>query len=129
MAGDEEDNDRDGDADAADTQNPDPGDLPGDYNTIPDGNLEIWTTGKTNKVHFSISEIDITSGNSLEFTLGIFTDHNPAKNHPGKQCYTSPSPVDEPYELNSGAVIKFIDPDTGLQLSAHTASIPIEVVE
>ncbi len=129
MAGDDVDNDRDGAADAADPENPDPGDLPGVYNTIADGELEIRTTGKTNKVHFCISEIDITSGNSLTFTLGVFTDHNPAKKNSGKQCYTSPSPPDEPYELNSGAVIKFTDGDTGLQLSAHTASIPVEVVE
>jgi len=130
MAGDEVDNDRDGYADADDPENPDPGDLPGDYNTIPDGTLEIRTTGKTNKVHFCIKEIDITSGSEpLIFTLGVFTDHNPAKNDPGKQCYTSPSPPDEPYELNSGAVIKFTDPETLLQLSAHTASIPVEVVE
>lgn len=119
MAGDLVDNDRDDLTDEGD-----PGDLAAGYNAVPDGDLSIRTTGKANKVHFAITSIDIGIGGSLQFVLGIFTDHNPAKKGSGKQCYTS----DGEHDLNSGATLKFTDPATGLQLSAHTPPIPVTVV-
>ena len=98
------------------------GDLGSAYNKIPGtAALDIKVRGKANKVQFKITGIDILSSESAEFLLGIFTDKNPA----GKQCYTS----DGTYELNSGAVLKFIDPETGFQLSAHTPPIDVEVTE
>jgi hypothetical protein len=120
MAGDEVDNDRDK---PKEVDEGDWGDLAPEYNTIPDGDLTFKTPGKSNKVHFWIEEIDITTGDSLNFVLGIFTDRNPSKW--GQQCYTS---TYENHPLNSGATLKFTDPDTGLQLSAHTCPILIDVV-
>ena len=116
MAGDEVDNNLSGGIDEGV-----PGDLDSMYNTIPSGTLDIKVRGKANKVQFKITGISISSFGSAEFVLGIFTDKNPA----GKQCYTS----DGTYELNSGAVLKFIDPGTGFQLSAHTPPIDVEVTE
>ncbi|MBE0481108.1 MAG: hypothetical protein IBX68_09025, partial [Dehalococcoidia bacterium] len=43
----------------------------------------------------------------------------------GQQLYTEPGD----YELNSGAVLKFIDPDTGFQLSAHTPPLVVTAFE
>jgi len=99
------------------------GDLAEGYNTIPDGDLTFKTPGKSNKVHFWIKEIDITVGDSLDFVLGIFTDKNPSKW--GQQCYTSPCL----HYLNSGATLKFTDPGTGFQLSAHTCPLPVYVTD
>jgi len=118
MAGDEVDNNRDQEVDEGDW-----GDLAPDSNTIPDGDLTIKTTGKTNKVHFWIEEVDIATGDSLDYVLSIFTDRNSSKW--GQQCYTS---TYEDLPLNSGATIKFTDPETGFQLSAHTCPILIDVV-
>ena len=118
MADDDVDNDRDASVDEGDW-----GDLAGSWNTIPDGTLDIRTPGKSNKVHFKITGINVTAGDSLDFVLGVFTDKNPAKKNSGKQCYTS----DGTYDLNSGAVLKFTDPETGFQLSAHTPPITVEV--
>ncbi len=122
MAGDDVDNDQDDEVDEGG-----PGDLLALYNTIPAGaTLGIETKGKTNKVQFEITGIDIGSGGSLDFVLGIFTDKNPGKKNrdpSGTQEYTTQGC----YELNSGATVKFIDPDTGLQLSAHTCPIPVTV--
>ena len=119
MAGDGVDNDLDGDTDDGEY-----GDLDLDYNIIPSGTLDILVRGKANKVHFKITEIYIGAFEGSCFDLGIFTDKNPA----GKQCYTT----DAIYEINSGAVLKFIDPDPdgpGFQLSAHTPPITVEVTE
>jgi hypothetical protein len=120
MAGDEVDNDRDK---PKEVDEGDWGDLAPEYNTVPDGDLTIKTTGKTNKVHFWIKEIDITAGDSLNFVLGIFTDRNPSRR--GHQCYTSTC---EDHPLNAGATIKFTDPETGFQLSAHTCPVLVDVV-
>ncbi len=107
-----------------------PGDLAAGYNTVP-GTLTTRLTGKTNKVHLSITGIDIAAGETVQCVLGIFTDYNPGKGKtPGIHCYSSPTPPGgEPYELNSGAVIKFTDPNTDFQLSAHTGSLTVTVVE
>ena len=116
MAGDDVDNDLDGVID-----NGPSGDLSTLYNNIPCGTLDIVVRGKANKVQFEITGIDISSNGSEVFTLGIFTDKNPA----GKQSYST----DGTYELNSGAVLKFIDPGTGFQLSAHTPPLTVDVTE
>lgn len=122
LAGDNVDNDQDGGVDEGD-----PGDLDGTANSIPSGTLAIETKGKTNKVQLDITGIAVDDGDTLYFVLAIFTDKNPGKKNrdpSGTQEYTSPGT----YELNSGAVIKFTDPATSLQLSAHTAPIEITVV-
>ncbi|UCD30157.1 MAG: hypothetical protein JSV03_06720 [Planctomycetota bacterium] len=117
MADDDVDNDKD---DLIDEGGP--GDLPAGYNTIPSGTLSYETKGKTKKVQLEITGISVGIGGSLDFVLGIFTDCNPGKgkNAPHQE-YTSPGD----YELNSGATVKFIDPATGLQLSAHTCPITV----
>jgi len=120
LAGDAVDNDRD--KPKLDDEG-DWGDLAPGYNTIPDGSLTVKTPGKSNKVHFWIKEIDITASDSLDFVLGIFTDRNPSKW--GQQCYTSPCL----HYLNSGATLKFTDPGTGFQLSAHTCPLPVYVTD
>jgi hypothetical protein len=121
LAGDEVDNDQDGDVD-----DDAPGDLGAGSNTIPVGTLAIETKGSSNKVQLDITDVDVGVAGSVDFVLAVFTDKNPGKKKrtpSGTQEYTSPGT----YELNSGAVVKFIDPGTGLQLSAHTAPIPVTV--
>ena len=114
MAGDEVDNNLSGEIDEEV-----PGDLGSMYNNIPSGTLDIKVRGKANKVQFEITGISIPISENPDFVLGIFTDKNPA----GKQSYST----DGTYELNSGAVLKFIDPGTGFQLSAHTPQITVVV--
>jgi uncharacterized repeat protein (TIGR01451 family) len=121
LAGDEVDNDQDGDVDDGD-----PGDLAAGSNSIPVGTLAIETKGRSNKVQLDITDVDVGVAGSVDFVLAVFTDKNPGKKKktpPGTQEYTSRGT----YELNSGAVVKFIHPDTSLQLSAHTAPIPVTV--
>jgi uncharacterized repeat protein (TIGR01451 family) len=125
IAGDGIDNDRDGTADDGDA-----GDLSDAYNIIPVGSdLGLRLTGKSNKVHLKVSGVDVDSGNSALCVLGVFTDYNPGKGKtPGIHSYSSPGT----YEINSGAVVKFTDPDPdgpGFQFSAHTPSIEITVYE
>jgi hypothetical protein len=121
MAGDGVDNDMDK---PAMVDEGDWGDLAPDYNVIPDGDLTIQTTGKTNKVHFWVNGIDLAAGDSFDFVLGVFTDRNSSRW--GHQCYTS---LFEAHPLNSGATVKFTDPETGFQLSAHTCPVLIDVVD
>lgn len=125
IAGDGIDNDRDGVVDDGDE-----GDLDAAYNVIPAGSdLDLRLTGKTKKVHLKLSNIDVASGDSALCVLGIFTDYNPGKGKtPGIHSYSSPGT----YEINSGAVLKFTDPDPdgpGFQLSAHTPSIDVTVYD
>jgi len=109
------------------------GDLDEAYNMLP-GNLRnevvdlvIKTKGKTNKVQFKVNGIDIDVGGEVECTFGVFTDYNPGKGKPnGIHCYST---AGEDYELNSGATIKVLDPTTGLQLSATTGPVLIDVEE
>jgi hypothetical protein len=54
----------------------------------------------------------------------ISTDTNPK----GHQEYTSPSPPCDPYEMNSGVVLKFKNAE-GIQFSAHTPQIFVHAVE
>jgi branched-chain amino acid transport system substrate-binding protein len=86
------------------------------------GDASAKTTGKTKKVHLSWDVGDIADGEWVGSDMWIHTDLNPA----GKQEYTDQWPTE--HELNSGATLKFTDPSTGFQLSAHTGPILVETV-
>ena len=118
LAGDNVDNNRVGGKDEGVN-----GDLAPEYNTMTNGTLSVKTPGKSNKVHFWIKNINVGAGDSWTCTLGIFTDRNPSKW--GQQCYTSPCL----HYLNSGATLKFTDPVTDFQLSAHTCPLPVYVTD
>lgn len=81
-----------------------------------DMKMKIRTKGNSKKVTWTwtIGDLDPSQKSPLLKFL-ISTDLNPA----GKQEFTSPGC----YELNSGVVIKFKDPMTGNQLSAHTGPV------
>ncbi|MFX0081257.1 MAG: hypothetical protein ACFE94_05845 [Candidatus Hodarchaeota archaeon] len=83
--------------------------------------FNIFWTGKSHKVHFEWTIGNLGSGDSTSIIIGVSTDTNPA----GHQEYTT-SGV---YELNSGATLKFIDPEQDMQLSAVTDSIYVEVYD
>jgi len=88
------------------------------------GELVTSETGKTNKVHLTWDlEGDLANEDSAWLVLDISTDINPGggKKNGGHQEYTSPGWND----LNSGAVVKFIDSETGFQLSAHTPPLSV----
>jgi uncharacterized repeat protein (TIGR01451 family) len=139
VAGDGVDNDQDKPEDIDENE---PGDLDASNNTLPAEASawadSFWTTGSSNKVHIVITGIDITTGEGSDsVVLAIFTDKNPGKKKKtpsGTQEYTTangPDPEDV-YYLNSGATVKFIDPDPtryGFQLSAHTLPIKVKVSE
>jgi hypothetical protein len=88
------------------------------------GEWDFKTIGKSKKVFLtwdlSLVEGDFPADTSAVLKLQISTDLNPS----GKQEYTTPGT----YELNSGAVLKFKNPD-GIQLSAHTPILEVTVVE
>jgi hypothetical protein len=83
------------------------------------GPVTIERSGDTEKVHLSWA----VGGLPDTLTLEISTDWNPGhgKKDPGVQEYTSLGS----HDLNSGATLKFTDPSTGLQLSAHTAPLTV----
>jgi len=84
--------------------------------------------GKTEKHHISWDVGDVNDANSAELVLEISTDINTGTGKgkkSGHQEYTSTGE----HCLNSGAVLKFIDPQTGFQLSAHTPEICIEAYD
>lgn len=83
------------------------------------GMVELKTKGKSDKVTLKWTIGDISPGSGYSLWLNVSTDLNPS----GKQEFTSPGC----YELNSGSVVKFIDPLTGNQLSAHTGSVKVVV--
>jgi hypothetical protein len=74
-----------------------------------------WTTKGNIKMTWDVG--DLEPGDTATLILEIST-----KVFKGKQKYTSPGW----YELNSGATLKFKNPD-GIQLSAHTGSIGFDV--
>jgi hypothetical protein len=86
---------------------------------ITDGTYTETTKGKSAKVFLTWDIGDLPDGETARLALLVSTDLNPA----GKQEYSSPGT----YELNSGATLKFIDPD-GTQLSAYTDSIYVTVL-
>ncbi|MBN2130825.1 MAG: hypothetical protein JW741_15090 [Sedimentisphaerales bacterium] len=98
---------------------------------IPFGWVDSYTTGKAEKVHWTWTvDESLADGEVVWVLLHLSTDINPGqdKKKPhgthGKNEYTEPCY----HELNSGAVLKFIDPATGNQLSAHTPPIIVKVV-
>ena len=82
--------------------------------------LTLWLTGKTDKVHLFWYIGDLAPGETARLILLVSTDLNPA----GHQEYTEPGI----YEMNSGATLKFIDPEQDMQLSAVTDSIYVTVL-
>jgi hypothetical protein len=87
---------------------------------IEDGtDLTIKEKGRSKKVSLTWTIGEIGEGGSVVLRMYISTDLNPS----GRQEYTTPGI----YEMNSGATLKFRNPD-GIQLSAHTPSIMIEAV-
>lgn len=90
------------------------------------GDVTLKTTGKTKKVHLTWEEFgDLDDEGLAQLWLEISTDINTGTGNskkPGHQEYTSTGW----HDLNSGAVLKFIDSEgTGFQLSAHTPSITV----
>ncbi|MFH1616868.1 MAG: hypothetical protein ABIG61_17515 [Planctomycetota bacterium] len=84
--------------------------------------------GNTLKQFLTWNIGNLADSNSAELVLEVSTDINPGTGHgkkSGHQEYTSPGE----HCLNSGAVIKFIDPGTGYQLSAHTPELIVEAYE
>jgi len=109
-----------------------------DFQASPGSSLNARLTGKTEKQHLTWDlGGDLADGASGYLWLIISTDINTGRgtankpngngNNPksGHQEYTE----DGEHELNSGAVLKFIDPITGFQLSAHTPPITVVAYE
>jgi len=104
-----------------------------DGNWTGGGNITILKmSGRTEKLHLAWTGIPNFEDNDYALALlEISTDMNPGRGSkhapwkPGKQEYTEAGE----HDLNSGAVLKFTDPDTGFQLSAHTPPITVVAVE
>jgi hypothetical protein len=77
----------------------------------------LFTSTKKGNIKMTWTIGDLEPGETATLMLQIST-----KMHKGKQKYTSPGH----YELNSGATLKFKNPD-GIQLSAHTGPIEFDV--
>jgi hypothetical protein len=88
---------------------------------VVDDRFDAVTRGNTDKIQMSW-EIDEFDGDETLLILPG-TDLNPGqkKKDAPKWEYTT---ADDHY-LNSGATLKFVDPDTGLQLSAHTPALMV----
>jgi len=85
------------------------------------GRWQYKTKGNSDKVFLTWEIGDLAISGTATLTLEISTDLNPA----GHQEYTE---LGEEV-LNSGATLKFIDPDQDMQLSAYTGSITVDVEE
>ena len=86
------------------------------------GTLEIKLSGKTDKPKIKWDDFSLSDGTSETANLTVSTDVNPG----GQHSYSTAGE----YEMNSGAVLKFIDSEgTGFQLSAHTPQITVVVFE
>jgi len=109
-----------------------------------DGTYVTKETGCTKKVHLTWTEFgdltagaDLSDGGDAQLYIEISTDVNPGPNtnkvghgrKNGHQEYTETTGIDEYNYLNSGAVLKFTDSVTGLQLSAHTGRLAVTVYE
>jgi hypothetical protein len=103
----------------------------GDPDTGGVGSTKITLKGRSEKIflHWKVGDL-VEPGepgiSSATLTWDISTDENPK----GWQEYTSPTPCgDPPYEMNSGAVLKFkMNNEEGIQLSAVTPSIYVIAV-
>lgn len=98
-----------------------PGLIAYDGSFVPATGFTATEKGKTKKIQMTW-EVE-GSGGTLILIVG--TDFNPGqgKKDPGNWEYTS---IGE-HDINSGATLKFTDPETGLQLSAHTSPLTVEV--
>jgi hypothetical protein len=86
-------------------------------------------TGKTNKEHLAWTGIsDMEDDDWAVAFLEISTDINTGTGNGKKSGHQEYTEAGE-HDLNSGAVLKFTDPDTGLQLSAHTPPITVVAIE
>jgi hypothetical protein len=89
---------------------------------VPEGSfLEVTVSGKTDKPKIKWDNFSLSDGEFKTANLLVSTDVNPG----GLHSYSTAGE----YEMNSGAVLKFTDPGTGFQLSAHTPQITVEVFE
>ncbi len=86
--------------------------------SVTQGTVDWYTTGKSEKVHLTWSVGTLAPGERVHLYFYVSTDHNPA----GKQCYTSPGW----YELNSGPTMKYMW--QGHQDSYEASSIWIQVL-
>jgi uncharacterized repeat protein (TIGR01451 family) len=84
-----------------------------------DGVTIEWT-GKTEKAHLNWEIDDLDPGETARLVLLIATDVNPGQKPKDPQVNEYTEAGD--HDLNSGATLKFTDPD-GTQLSAYTDSI------
>ena len=81
--------------------------------------------GTSKKVFLNWTIGDLGPGETARLILLVSTDLNPA----GHQEYTTPTEPGEYYEMNSGATLKFKDPEQDMmQLSAVTDSIYVTVL-
>ena len=99
------------------------GELEIDSHEVSSGSLEVKLSGKTEKPKIKWNGFSLLVDGAFE-TAGLIvsTDINPG----GQQSYSTAGE----YEVNSGAVLKFIDSEgTGFQLSAHTPQITVVVIE
>jgi len=97
-------------------------------NPLSPPDVTVSWSGETKKVHLSWEVGDLGIGVGDTLTLKISTDVNPGTGHgtkAGQQEYTSPGW----HDLNSGAVVKFTDPLTDFQLSAHTCPLKVYAAE
>jgi len=90
------------------------------YGSYASWELILDETGKSQKVHLKWYIGNLAPGKTAQLILLVSTDINPA----GHQEYTTPGV----YEMNSGATLKFIDPEQDMQLSAVTAPIYVTVL-
>jgi len=90
-----------------------------DEHVVETGKVVMKTKGKSQKVKLKWTIGDLSPGSVSSLWFYVSTDLNPVS----KQEFTSPGC----YELNSGSVVKFKDPLTGNQLSAHTGSVYVFV--
>jgi hypothetical protein len=91
---------------------------------ISHGNIELKEKGKTKKQFLTWEIADLLEGETATLKLEISPDINTGTGNnkkSGHQEYTSPGW----HDLNSGATLKFIDPEQDMQLSAYTNSIPV----
>ncbi|NIM91659.1 MAG: DUF11 domain-containing protein [Candidatus Aminicenantes bacterium] len=88
--------------------------------SITHGDWWYETKGRSEKVFLTWDIVELPPGETARLIILVSTDENPA----GKQEYTTPGI----YELNSGATLKFLDPEQGVQLSAYTDSIYVTVL-
>jgi len=86
---------------------------------ITQGKASYTLEGTTEQVHLTWNIGNLQPRETAKLTILVSTDINPA----GKQEYTKPGI----YAVNSGATLKFIDPEQNMQLSAVTAPIYVTV--